>query len=72
VFVVKIFRGGTRSPEQIEFYSTDTPVVVDVDDVSITHQIEISYGNRADLVDVEKGDVVFIENSDGITIHSIR
>lgn len=72
MFVVKLFRGGARNPEQVEFYSTDSPVVKRVDQEKVTHQVEISVNNKSENIDIMEGDQVFIENAEGITIHSIR
>ena len=72
MFIVKIFRGGTRHPEQIEFYSNPTPVVIQTDNGPIRNQVEIMVDNVVDLIDIHEGDVVFIENAEGVTIHSIR
>lgn len=75
MFVVKLFRNGTRDPDQIEFYSTDSPVVKRVEDKknpSLRHQIEVSVDNRSEHIDIFNGDQVFIENAEGVTIHSIR
>lgn len=75
MFVVKLFRNGTRDPDQVEFYSTDSPVVKRVEDATfpdVEHQIEICVDNRSEMIDIYHGDQVFIENAQGVTIHSIR
>ena len=75
MFIVKLFRGGTRNPRQIEFYTTPTPVIkpmVNGENPGILHQVEIPIQNKSEMIDVMEGDVCFIENADGVTIHSIR
>ena len=75
MFIVKLFRNGTRDPDQVEFYSTESPIVKRVEDPkypNLTHQIEISVNNQSEDIDVMVGDQVYIENAEGVTIHSIR